>query len=87
MFPLDFFIDHPARHMAPAVGHSMPPEGCQALADMQGVISKHCAEVQLAPVDRFEFYEEARRSFAVVRACSCCDHVLCSFCVFYQLYY
>ena len=68
----------------------MPPEGCQALADMQGVISKHCPEVQLAPVDRFEFYEEARRSFAVVRACSCCDHALCSlithvlwsFCVF-----
>ena len=70
----------------------MPPEGRQALADMQGVISKHCAEVQLAPVDRFEFYEEAGRSFAVVRACSCCDHalcslitlshVLCSFCVF-----
>ena len=56
----------------------MPPEGCQALADMQGVISKHCPEVQLAPVDRFEFYEEARRSFAVVRACSCCDHALCS---------
>jgi L-fucose mutarotase len=69
VLPLDFFIDHPARSMAPAEGHSMPPEGSQALSDMQSAISKHCPEVQLAPVNRFEFYEQAKRSFAVV--CSC----------------
>ena len=71
LLPLDFFIDHPARAMAPAHGHSMPPEGAQALADMQIAISNHCPGVQLSPVDRFEFYEQARRSFAVVRARSC----------------
>jgi L-fucose mutarotase/ribose pyranase (RbsD/FucU family) len=49
-------------------GHAMPPEGAQALADIQTAISKHCPDVQLAPVDRFEFYEQARRSFAVVRS-------------------
>ncbi len=60
------------RLIKPPKGHAMPPEGAQALADMQSVISKHCPDMQLAPVDRFEFYEQARRSFAVVRLCACC---------------
>jgi L-fucose mutarotase len=67
VLPLDFFVDSPARCMAPAHGHELPAEGAQALADMQAALSKHCAGVQLAPVERFAFYEEARRSFAVVR--------------------
>lgn len=69
VLPLDFFTDHPARSMAPAQGHVMPPEGSQALLEMQRVISKHCPEAKLTPVGRFEFYEQARRSFAVVRFC------------------
>jgi L-fucose mutarotase len=69
VLPLDFFTDHPARSMAPAQGHSMPLEGAQALSDMQSAISKHSPEVQLVPVNRFEFYEHAKRSFAVVRSC------------------
>jgi L-fucose mutarotase len=67
VLPLDFFVDHPARCMAPAHGHDLPHEGAHALADMQNALSRHCAGVELAPVERFAFYEEARKSFAVVR--------------------
>lgn len=67
VLPLDFFVDHPARFMSPAQGHAMPPEGAHVHLEMQRAISEHCPEVQAVAVDRFEFYEHARRSFAVVR--------------------
>jgi L-fucose mutarotase/ribose pyranase (RbsD/FucU family) len=61
----------------------MPSEGTQALLEMQSVISKHCPEIQLQPVDRFEFYEQARRSFAVVALhvflfCMCLFFIVCA---------
>ena len=76
VLPLDFFVDHPARSMSPAHGQVMPLEGTQAAFDMQKVITQHCPEVKLEPISRFDFYEHARRSFAVVRGCADYAHVV-----------
>jgi L-fucose mutarotase len=74
VLPLDFFDVHPAQIMAPSPpGLQLPPEGLQVKQETQAAIDKHCQEgvgggqVELFPVDRFEFYNVARTCFAVVQ--------------------
>ena len=63
LLPLDTFVDQPAIVMAvtgkPAV---VPP----AVRDLNRVLAKAGAKRAVA-IDRHEFYERARRAFAVVR--------------------
>mmetsp|Transcript_57188 Transcript_57188/g.134598 ORF Transcript_57188/g.134598 Transcript_57188/m.134598 type:complete len:160 (-) Transcript_57188:40-519(-) len=67
VMPLDFFIEDPALHMAPQAGVSMPPLGTAVIADAQAAVSQHCPGMQIKGVERFEFYERARKCFAVVQ--------------------
>lgn len=67
VLPIDFFVDAPARHMAPQTGVTMPTLGAEVVSQAQAAIQQRCAGVQLQPVERFEFYAEARTCFAVVQ--------------------
>ena len=68
LLPVDLFEETPICHMAPAKGDSMPPEGAAGI--------KKCCEVfqvrspsapPPAPVDRFAFYELAKKAFVVIQ--------------------
>jgi L-fucose mutarotase len=66
VLPLDFFVESPAGYMAPQAGVAMPPAGIEVLEALQMAIAKH-ADVNVKPIERFGFYEEARTCFAVVQ--------------------
>ena len=66
VLPLDFFVESPVGYMAPQAGVVMPPAGMEVLAALLLAIQKH-ADVNVKPIERFGFYEEARTCFAVVQ--------------------
>ena len=63
LLPLDYFVESPAGHMAPQEGAIMPPAGEEVIT----IVTKHADSLSLAPIDRFEFYTQAHRCFAVVQ--------------------
>ena len=67
LLPLDYFVDSPAGHMAPQEGATMPPAGEEVIQQAATIVTKHADGVTLAPIDRFDFYTQARRCFAVVQ--------------------
>eukprot|EP00039_Didymoeca_costata_P030810 m.31473 g.31473 ORF g.31473 m.31473 type:complete len:200 (-) comp8321_c0_seq1:83-682(-) len=66
VYPLDFFVDSPASHMAPTEG-PLPPLGQEVIDKSALVIQKHCPGVKVGEIERFQFYEEARNCFAVIQ--------------------
>ena len=67
LLPLDYFVESPAGHMAPQEGAIMPPAGEEVIAAAATIVTKHADGVSLVPIDRFDFYTQARRCFAVVQ--------------------
>jgi len=69
VLPLDFFIASPVQHMVPQLGVEMPHAGLQVLAECAHSIESRCPGTGVSPVgvERFEFYEQARKCFAVVQ--------------------
>ena len=65
--PLDLFIESPAAVMAPQQGSVMPPAGEEVVAAAADTVAKHSPGVSLTPVERFKFYDDARRAYAVVQ--------------------
>mmetsp|Transcript_44932 Transcript_44932/g.62473 ORF Transcript_44932/g.62473 Transcript_44932/m.62473 type:complete len:188 (+) Transcript_44932:82-645(+) len=66
VYPLDFFISEPARYMSPTEG-SLPPLGQEVIDASRAVIGNHADGITISPLERFEFYDVARRGFAVVQ--------------------
>lgn len=64
VLPIDTFTPDPLRRMAVVDdSDAVPP----AVADMQRVLAAAGLTGAIAPLERFAFYEAARRSFAVVQ--------------------
>jgi L-fucose mutarotase len=63
-FPLDTFVEHPARVMQPVDARTPEPP---IWSKFRAVIDQHEGRsVPLLPVERFEFYDLAKASYAVV---------------------
>lgn len=70
VLPLDFFVDSPACHMAPSQGIEMPAEGIEVIDQTIRTICESCVDsggVHIRPVERFDFYNEAKSCFAVLQ--------------------
>ena len=64
-FPLDTFVESPITRME-VVGH--PEEMVKAHHDMQQIAeAAEGRQISIRAVERFRFYEEAARSFAIVQ--------------------
>ena len=65
LYPLDTFIEAPIRRMQ-VVGN--PDQQMPIFAAMQDVVDRaHGSPVKMDALERFAFYEAAKRSFAIVR--------------------
>jgi L-fucose mutarotase len=61
-FPLDTFVPHPVMFMEVVPGDSYVPEIWEVYRD---IIAKY-AQAEAVAVERFAFYERARKAYAVV---------------------
>jgi L-fucose mutarotase len=66
VLPIDGFVDTPLFHMSPSPGVALPPEGAEVHSLSQTAIGAH-SSIKLSPLERFAFYGEARKAFAVVQ--------------------
>eukprot|EP00041_Stephanoeca_diplocostata_P008996 m.135794 g.135794 ORF g.135794 m.135794 type:complete len:192 (-) comp17568_c0_seq3:757-1332(-) len=66
VYPMDYFIDEPARHMAPTVG-PLPPLGQECIDMSAKIITAAAPGIQITPLERFEYYDKAREAFAVIQ--------------------
>jgi L-fucose mutarotase len=65
LFPLDTFVDEPVKRMQ-VVGN--PDQQVPIFGAMQAALDKgHGSPVKMEALERFAFYEAAKRSFAIVR--------------------
>ena len=68
LLPLDYFEESSAFYMAPQEGVDMPPEGEQVINELKSVIATASSpDVNVSPVERFQFYDEAKKCFAIVQ--------------------
>jgi L-fucose mutarotase len=68
VLPLDFFVESPARYMSPQDGVAMPEAGVEVIEETKLVIALHAGQdevVNILPLERFAFYDEARTCFAI----------------------
>jgi L-fucose mutarotase len=63
LFPLDTFVEHPAAVMAVVPGDSTQPTIWEKYGE---IIQRYEKFSEFEYVERFEFYERARRAYAVV---------------------
>lgn len=62
-FPLDTFVDEPATLMNVVGGGDAEPE---IWGEYRALIDRHAPGTRIGFVDRFQFYERARKAYAVV---------------------
>lgn len=67
VLPLDYFVESPVSCMAPSEGVALPPEGAEVISAIKASIRAHSPDARINPVERFAFYEEARKCYAVVQ--------------------
>jgi L-fucose mutarotase len=68
LLPLDYFEESAAFYMAPQDGVDMPPEGVEVINELGRAIAiSSSPDVSVSPVERFPFYEEAKKCFAIVQ--------------------
>eukprot|EP00038_Savillea_parva_P009455 m.183644 g.183644 ORF g.183644 m.183644 type:complete len:198 (-) comp15892_c0_seq1:125-718(-) len=67
VYPLDFFIPEPARHMAPAEFAPLPPLGQEVIDQCTAIINVNSPGITVSAVERFDFYDEARMGFVVIQ--------------------
>jgi L-fucose mutarotase len=67
VLPLDFFEEKQAVYMAPQEGVELPAEGNEVHEQMRIAIHNNCGDCRIEPVERFSFYEEAKKCFAVIQ--------------------
>lgn len=68
VLPLDFFHDKPVLKMAPQKGVSLPPAGVEVSVEIDDAIWLHCPSVEIHTLERFAFYQEAEKCFAIVQS-------------------
>ena len=61
-FPLDTFVDEPATLMQAGGGDAEP----EIWGEYRALIDRHAPGTRIGFVDRFQFYERARKAYAVV---------------------
>jgi len=65
VMPLDDFVDEPCGRIEVVDDPNSVPEVCK---EFQGIIDRHeDGKMQIASIERFEFYRRAREAFAVVQ--------------------
>ena len=67
LLPLDHFVESAAGHMAPQEGASMPDLGTEVINEASNIVAERTEGMSLRPIERFAFYEQARKCFAVVQ--------------------
>jgi len=70
VLPLDRFVEYPISHMCPERNELMPPDGTEVLLESFDIISGHSIGFemkQMKPIQRFQFYEQAKNCYAVVQ--------------------
>jgi len=67
VLPLDFFEKKQAMYMAPQEGVELPAEGEEVHNQMLTAIHNNCGDCRVVPVERFSFYEEAKKCYAVIQ--------------------
>ena len=67
VLPLDYFVDSSVSCMAPSEGVELPEEGAVVISAIKASIHTHAPDVRIMPLERFSFYEESRKCFAVVQ--------------------
>jgi L-fucose mutarotase len=68
VLPLDYFVDYPIAYMSPQDGVEMPPAGVQVIRELKQAITQQANDnVNIQPLERFQFYDEARTCFAIVQ--------------------
>lgn len=65
LMPLDTFVEAPACSMAVVGDSTATPD---IVVAFQQILDQHAdIKTQIAPLERFEFYEQARTAFAIVQ--------------------
>ena len=68
VLPLDYFEETQAMYMSPQDGVVMPPAGIEVVSGLKEAIVEHCgSDTNIDPIERFSFYEEAKKCFAVIQ--------------------
>ena len=68
VLPLDYFEESSVFYMSPQEGVDMPKEGQQVIDELKTTIAGVSSpDVSIAPVERFQFYEQAKNCFAIVQ--------------------
>ena len=64
VFPVDTFVEYPARVMLPTAPHAPEPA---IWSDFRSLLQKHEGRfIPLDPVERFQFYDLAKSAYAIV---------------------
>ena len=63
LFPLDTYVDEPVKLMAVTPGDPVDPV---IWKDYEKIIEKHEPGKKIGQIARFDFYDEAKKAFAVV---------------------
>lgn len=66
LLPLDHFVECAAYHMAPQENVEMPPAGVEVIDKAKDIV-RSASDVDIMPMERFEFYEQAKKCYAVVQ--------------------
>ncbi len=67
LLPLDHFVDCAAYHMSPQdASMSMPEEGVEVIQEASTIV-KNASDIEIQPMERFAFYEEAKTCYAIVQ--------------------
>ena len=66
LLPLDHFVECPATHMAPQGNMEMPPAGIEVIDEAKKIV-REASDIDIMPVERFEFYEESKKCYAIVQ--------------------
>jgi len=68
VLPLDYFTTVPIMYMAPQMGLELPPLGVEVIEESKMAIQNNSSsDIPITPVERFQFYEESRKTFAVIQ--------------------
>ncbi len=62
LYPLDTYVEAPVALMATGKGDPIPP----IWKTYDGIIEKHQPETRLEQVERFAFYDRAKKAYAIV---------------------
>lgn len=62
--PLDLFVKAPVAKMVPSPGNALPALGVEVHTEAIGALGSSCG---VEAVERFQFYEDAKKAFAVIQ--------------------